>query len=492
MPRTLDGLTVGDFDEIIVNDDLTVKGSTTLSGMNLDGSLTATAINASGDVATTGDVSGADITASGTVSGTTITASGEVSGASLTASGAVSGASLTASGTVSGTTITASGNVSGVDISASGDMTCDGLTTTGNSTLGNAIGDLQTINGVVNINGQYAFADDAFNGSNMTLSSSLNVGSGELIVSNAASTATFGASTIFGGEVSMSSGGVEVFNYNDHGLTNVGSIAMTTGGDITNCDEITCDTLHLNTALNMDGVSLDLGDGSLTSNGGINTTGSTSCRAINTTNSNVTMGTGDLTCDDITAGDVYASSLGGVGAGGVITITYANLLNTTNLTIPSNVYDNAGQWIMTFDAGIFHPNDDSSYYNYCLDDDVLKTYGRGHVRSSSLEVLGVIQIPRGWTATGTFLDIRDSSGNVITSSPPTYHAWRIYTYQSGGTIPDAYPLYTLGSRGINTENAFSGGETVVGAAGTALFLDINITSTSQFIGGGYVLLNAPS
>ena len=127
-----------------------------------------------------------------------------------------------------------------------------------------------------------------------------------------------------------------------------------------------------------------------------------------------------------------------------------------------------------------------------FDDDVIKTYGRGHVRSSSLEVLGVIQIPRGWTATGTFLDIRDSSGNVITSSPPTYHAWRIYTYQSGGTIPDAVTLYTLGSRGINTENAFSGGETVVGAAGQALFLDINITSTSQFIGGGYVLLNAPS
>ena len=86
---------------------------------------------------------------------------------------------------------------------------------------------------------------------------------------------------------------------------------------------------------------------------------------------------------------------------------------------------------------------------------------------------------------------QDSSGNVITSSPPTYHAWKIYTYQSGGTIPDAVTLYTLGSRGINTENAFSGGETVVGVAGTALFLDINITSTSQFIGGGYVMLTAP-
>ena len=51
--------------------------------------------------------------------------------------------------------------------------------------------------------------------------------------------------------------------------------------------------------------------------------------------------------------------------------------------------------------------------------------------------------------------------------------------------------YTLGSRGINAENTFSGGATVEGVAGTALFLDINITSTSQFIGGGYVMLTAP-
>ena len=311
MPRTLDGLTVGDFDEIIVNDDLTVKGSTTLSGMNLDGSLTAAAINASGDVTTTGDVAGADITASGAVSG-----------ASLTASGTVSGASLTASGTVSGTTITASGNVSGVDISASGDMTCDGLTTTGNSTLGNAIGDLQTINGVVNINSQYVFGDNTFNGHQATLSTMLTVGgSGELIVSGATNTATFGASTIFGGEVSMSEGGSEVFNYNDHGLTSVGSIAMTTGGDITNCDEITCDTLHLNTALNMDGVSLDLGDGSLTSNGGINTTGSTSCRAIDTNNSNLSLGSGTITTTGLTSCGAIQTNNNTIntGTGGITT-----------------------------------------------------------------------------------------------------------------------------------------------------------------------------
>ena len=201
MPRTLDGLTVGDFDEIIVNDDLTVKGSATLSGMNLDGSLNATAINASGDVATTGDVSGADITASGTVSGTTITASGTVSGTTITASGTVSGATITSTGTVSGTDITASGNVSGVDVSASGDMACDGLTTTGNSTLGNAISDLQTINGVVNINSQYVFGDNTFNGHQATLSTMLTVGgSGELIVSGATNTAIFGADATFKGD----------------------------------------------------------------------------------------------------------------------------------------------------------------------------------------------------------------------------------------------------------------------------------------------------
>ena len=486
MPRTLDGLTVGDFDEIIVNDDLTVKGSTTLSGMNLDGSLTATAINASGDVTTTGDVSGADITASGTVSGTTITASGAVSGASLTASG----------------------NVSGVDISASGDMTCDGLTTTGNSTLGNAIGDLQTINGVVNINGQYVFGDNTFNGHQATLSTMLTVGgSGELIVSGATNTATFGADATFGGEVSMSEGGSEVFNYNDHGLTNVGSIAMTTGGDITNCDEITCDTLHLNTALNMDGVSLDLGDGSLTSNGGINTTGSTSCRAIQTNDSNIQCGTGSVTASGgfvggygtfldalIVTGDgqFRCSYIDGDGGGSDVIYTNGNFLSETNRIIPTNVYDNAGQWVMPFNAGDFLPNDDSTYYNYCLEDDGSRTTGRGHIRSTSLEILGVIQIPNGWVATGTFVDIRDTSGNVITSSPPTYVVWKIQTSKTDGTSDTRVDMTGMYASAINTENTFVGGNTFTGVYNYALCIDIDMTSTSHFLGGGYILLTAPS
>ena len=63
--RTLDGLNVGDFDEITVNDGLTVRGTAALNGMSLDGSLTATGI------AATGDVSCDNVSATNTVSGTT-------------------------------------------------------------------------------------------------------------------------------------------------------------------------------------------------------------------------------------------------------------------------------------------------------------------------------------------------------------------------------------------------------------------------------------
>ena len=45
---------------------------------------------------------------------------------------------------------------------------------------------------------------------------------------------------------------------------------------------------------------------------------------------------------------------------------------------------------------------------------------------------------------------------------------------------------------INTENAFVGGNTFTGVYNYALCIDIDMTSTSHFLGGGYILLNAPS
>ena len=173
-----------------------------------------------------------------------------------------------------------------------------------------------------------------------------------------------------------------------------------------------------------------------------------------------------------------------------ITLTNANILNTNNKVLPPNVYDNAGQYVMPYNAGIFLPNDDNSYYNYCLDDDAAKTRGRGQIKTTSLELSAVIHIPRGWTATGTFMDIRDSSGNVISTYAPTYSVYQMTNFASGGTIADATALDT--NVAINTDNTFYGGSTFTGVYNKSLLIDVNMSSTSHYLGGGYILLNAPS
>ena len=173
-----------------------------------------------------------------------------------------------------------------------------------------------------------------------------------------------------------------------------------------------------------------------------------------------------------------------------ITITNGNLLNTNNRVLPPNVYDNAGQYVMPFSAGVFLPNDDNSYYNYCLDDDGAKTRGRGQIKTSSLELSAVIHIPRGWIATGTFMDIRDSSGNVISTYAPTYSVYSMTNFASGGTIADAVALDT--NVAINNENTFYGGATFTGVYNKSLLFDFNMSSVSHYLGGGYILLTAPS
>jgi hypothetical protein len=173
-----------------------------------------------------------------------------------------------------------------------------------------------------------------------------------------------------------------------------------------------------------------------------------------------------------------------------ITLTNGNLLNDNNRVLPPNVYNNGGQYVMPYSAGVFLPNDDNSYYNYCLDDDGAKTRGRGQIKTSSLELSAVIHIPRGWIATGTFMDIRDSSGNVISTYAPTYSVYYMTNFASGGTIADAVALDT--NVAINTENTFYGGATFTGVYNQSLLIDINMSSTSHYLGGGYILLNAPS
>ena len=65
-------------------------------------------------------------------------------------------------------------------------------------------------------------------------------------------------------------------------------------------------------------------------------------------------------------------------------------------------------------------------------------------------------------------------------------------FASGGTIADAVELSYYASDPNNTANTFYGGATFTGVYDKSLLIDINMTSTSHYLGGGYILLNAPS
>lgn len=329
--------------------------------------------------------------------------------------------------------------------------------------------------------------------------------------------------------------------------------------------------------LSCNNLDVDGGAATISAAGAIGCAGITST-TINTQNNNITMGTGNLTCDEIECGDITSAEIDtqdndiNAGSGDITSnnnlattfkinanqgyisfqdktdtalvgssadktnvsemkfnsdtntfqridkvkdinmetdgsvtsitgtsyhnmrtqITKCALLGDTNWITPSGVYHISGiVYRMPFHAGIFHPNDDSSYYNYCIEDDGAKTRGRGHIRTSGLEVSAVIYIPRGWKAVADFVDVRDSSGNVLTGySAPTYHSYKIQVWKSGGTIADAVALHS-GSVDIDTENTFYGGTEFEGVADMALLIDINLTSVSQFVGGGYIKLLPP-
>ena len=151
---------------------------------------------------------------------------------------------------------------------------------------------------------------------------------------------------------------------------------------------------------------------------------------------------------------------------------------------------------MPFNAGIFHPNDDNSYYNYSIADSGAKVDGRGKIMTTSLEICGFVDIPRGWSATGSMVDVRDSGGNVLTSSIPTYQIKKVFTYRiEGGTpakIPNSDELYYGSGVSVGAEQTFYGDVSVAAAVAETLLIVVQMTSSSHYIGGGYLIITPPS
>ena len=163
--------------------------------------------------------------------------------------------------------------------------------------------------------------------------------------------------------------------------------------------------------------------------------------------------------------------------------SYLDLESSTNLILPPNVYNVAGSYHMAFSQGVWMPNDDSSYFNYAIEDDFTAPLvaGRGKVLSSSLELEGFFNIPNGWRATGIFIDLRGSTGFQVSRSISIYE---VKTWSSSNPISSTYTY--LGGTTTNTQYTFS--TTMDGQIDNAMWVEVSMASTADYIAGGYIIL----
>ena len=163
---------------------------------------------------------------------------------------------------------------------------------------------------------------------------------------------------------------------------------------------------------------------------------------------------------------------------GTGTICYnLDLTSPTNHITPPNVFDVAGDLRMTIDMGSFYPNDDSSYFNIGVEDDLsANIHGTIRPLTSSLEVCGYFTIPANYTATAVRIDINNSSG---ISLGRTITCQSITTY--GGTGYTTLGTITSGSEQTLTT-------TMPAASDKQMLIKIFTTSTTDHIRGGYIKL----
>ena len=162
--------------------------------------------------------------------------------------------------------------------------------------------------------------------------------------------------------------------------------------------------------------------------------------------------------------------------GGAAT-TYDGSSGITMKSLPFGVFEVSGDLRMTINLSNFLPDDDSSFYNIGVEDDLsTKIHGTLRILNTSIEVCGFFIIPNGFTASACRIDITNSSG-VAVSRTLTFESLTTY----GGTT-----FSSLGSGTSNSEQSFT--SNLVGASDKLLLIRINTTATSDHIRGGYIKL----
>ena len=259
------------------------------------------------------------------------------------------------------------------------------------------------------------------------------------------------------------------------GSTYDGSSAITINATDTDTTYQGSATIDIDTATNPDTLSCIKVPNSLTAGSNISfSSGSTydgsSAITINATDTDTTyQGGSNITIDTTTNPDTINLDTAP---------TNLNLTDSTNVIHPPNVFDVAGDLRMTIEMGNFLPNDDNSYFNIGVEDDLsAKIHGTIRVLTSSLEVCGYFVIPANYTATGVRIDVTNSSGVAVSR---TITVASVTTY--GGTG------FTSLNYSNNSGAEFSLSSNMVGASDKIMLIKISTTATTDHIRGGYIKL----
>jgi len=204
------------------------------------------------------------------------------------------------------------------------------------------------------------------------------------------------------------------------------------------------------------------------------------CLGITMDGANIDLDGGDVVgIDDLTfQSSAGASAMtGNAGAGGPTTMTNFDLTASTNIIHPPNVFDVAGDLRMSLEMGNFYPNDDSSFFQIGVEDDLsTKIHGSIKVLTSSLEVCGYFIIPQNYTATAVRIDVVGSTGASVSR---TITIDSVNTYGGVG-------FTAIGSITTNSEQNLT--TTMTGASDKIMLITIKTTSTTDHIRGGYIKL----
>ena len=204
------------------------------------------------------------------------------------------------------------------------------------------------------------------------------------------------------------------------------------------------------------------------------------CLGITMDGANIDLDGGDVVgIDDLTfQSSAGASAMtGNAGAGGPTTMTNFDLTASTNIIHPPNVFDVAGDLRMSLEMGNFYPNDDSSFFQIGVEDDLsTKIHGSIKVLTSSLEVCGYFIIPQNYTATAVRIDVVGSTGASVSR---TITIDSVNTYGGVG-------FTAIGSITSNSEQTLT--TTMTGASDRIMLITIKTTSTTDHIRGGYIKL----